>query len=62
MLRLVAHGESGYVAEPDARAIAAGIDHLAAHRAGSAAMAAAGLARVSALGIGWPRVMDCLLS
>jgi glycosyltransferase involved in cell wall biosynthesis len=62
VLSLVEHGESGYVAEPEARAIASGLDALAANRPGLRAMGEAGLARAAALGIGWPRVMERLLA
>jgi glycosyltransferase involved in cell wall biosynthesis len=62
VLRLVVHGESGYVAEPHPRAIAAGFDYLAEHRDLLAGFARTGLERASSLGIGWPRVMERLLS
>lgn len=62
VLRLVKHGESGYVATPDPVALAEGIDFLAAHRGRLANMAQNGLARAAELGIGWPRVLERLLS
>lgn len=62
VLRLVVHGESGYVAAPEPRAVAAGFDFLAESRERAAELGRAGLARASSLGIGWPRVMERLLS
>ena len=61
-LKLVAHRESGYVAEPEAASIAEGIDFLADHRDRLRRYADAGLARAEALGIGWPRVLERLLA
>jgi glycosyltransferase involved in cell wall biosynthesis len=62
VLRLVVHGESGYVATADAVALAEGIDFLAMNRNGLPGMAEAGLARAAELGIGWNHVMERLLS
>jgi glycosyltransferase involved in cell wall biosynthesis len=62
VLRLVVHGESGYVASADAVALAEGIDFLAMNRNRLAGMAEAGLARAAELGIGWTHVMERLLS
>lgn len=62
ILKLVAHRESGYVADPDPDSLAAGIDYFASHREALSTLAAEGMRRADALGISWTRVMDRLLN
>jgi glycosyltransferase involved in cell wall biosynthesis len=57
-VELVEDGVSGWVAEPDARAIAEGIDRLAADRNRAARMGAAGRDRVQTLEISWDHVVE----
>ncbi|MBD3815361.1 MAG: glycosyltransferase family 4 protein [Halothiobacillus sp.] len=61
-LEFVVDGETGFITEPDPKAIAERIDWLHAHRAEAAAMGRAGRARWDALGISWSHVVEQLLS
>ena len=56
-VELVEDGVSGFVTEPDPRAIAEAIDQLAANRQGAARMGAAGRERIRALEINWDHVV-----
>jgi glycosyltransferase involved in cell wall biosynthesis len=56
-VELVEDGISGWVTEPDPRAIAEAIDQLAADRGRAARMGAAGRERVRALEINWDHVV-----
>lgn len=59
---LVRHGTEGMVLDPDPRAIADAFDHLWSDRKTAATMGEAAFSRVIDLGIGWPRVVEALLS
>lgn len=58
VLALVADGETGWVAEPDARALGEAFDRAAAGRATAHDMGAAGQDRARELGISWDRVIE----
>ena len=58
----VVDGETGFVAEPEPRAVAAAIDRLWGDRARAARLGAAGRERHRALGITWSRVLEALLA
>lgn len=57
-VELVEDGVSGFVTEPDPRALAEAIDRLAADRDRAMRMGAAGLERVRALEINWDHVVE----
>jgi glycosyltransferase involved in cell wall biosynthesis len=57
-VELVEDGVSGWVTEPDPRAIAERIDELAADRNRAARMGVAGRERVRTLGISWDHVVE----
>jgi glycosyltransferase involved in cell wall biosynthesis len=57
-VELVEHGVSGWVVEPDPRALAEAIDELAADGNRAVRMGAAGLERVRALNISWDHVVE----
>lgn len=57
-VELVEDGVSGWIAEPDPRAVAEAIDELAANRARAVRMGAAGLERLRALEITWDHVVE----
>ena len=57
-LELVENGVSGWVVEPDPRAIAEAIDRLAADRDRAARMGVSARERVRALGINWDHVVE----
>ena len=60
-VELVEDGISGWVTDPDPRAIAEAIDELASDRQRAARMGSAGLERVRALQINWDHVVDELI-
>jgi glycosyltransferase involved in cell wall biosynthesis len=57
---LVCDGESGWVVEPEPRAIAAAIDRLAADRRRAAQMGEAGAKNLDKLEINWDRAVEAL--
>jgi len=57
---LVKHGRTGFVAEPDPRAIAAGLDRLYEERAVAMQMGEAGYRLMRELRIDWDRVIESL--
>lgn len=62
VLEFVQHGRTGYVAEPDPRALAEAIDQLWTDRRRTREMGAQAHARVSELKIDWSHVVERLLS
>jgi glycosyltransferase involved in cell wall biosynthesis len=60
-LEFVLDGETGYVTEPEPRAVADAIDQLASDRKGAIEMGAAGRERYLAMGISWENVVGELL-
>jgi glycosyltransferase involved in cell wall biosynthesis len=61
-LEFVVHGETGFVAPPDPRAVADVLDRLYLDQTRAAEMGQAGLDRYRSLGISWKRVCAELLS
>jgi glycosyltransferase involved in cell wall biosynthesis len=59
-LEFVVPGETGEVVPPQADAVAAAIDRLAAHPARAREMGQAGRARIVAMGLSWERVVATL--
>lgn len=59
---LIAHGENGFLVEPDPRAIADCMDQLYLNRALARRMGQAGERRMKELGISWHTVVDKLLA
>lgn len=59
---LVEHEATGYVVEPDARAVAARLDELYADRAAARRMGARGRDKILALDLSWGRVVERLIS
>lgn len=60
-LEFVRHDETGWVTDPDPRAIAHALDTAWEHRAASEDMGRAGLQAYREAGISWPRVVEALL-
>jgi glycosyltransferase involved in cell wall biosynthesis len=62
ILQLVIHGETGYVAEPDAKAVAEAIDVLYTQPARSEQLGLAARARWDSFQVTWPNTIEKLLS